>query len=143
MEWGRFYPNVTIPVGNRTLRQRQQRQQVNACVLNNTKTAGKITCDSELPDTRTEVLALRENLEPRASGVETLKGQVVATPAKFDTLLLQSKEGNQSANGNGAGEGGCSDAWERARSVQKRPTPADARESLTNYTWTTNRGIAF
>jgi len=48
--------------------------------------------DLELADSRTEVLAFSEGLEPRTCGIETLERQVVTTPVDFDTLLLQGEE---------------------------------------------------
>ena len=49
----------------------------------------------ELPDSRTEVIAFREGLQSRTRRIDTLKRQVVATPADLDTLLLQGKEYDQ------------------------------------------------
>jgi len=56
------------------------------------------------------VLALGENPEPRTRSIKSREGQSVPTPVKFNTLLLQSKEGNQSADRDGAGESRGRDA---------------------------------
>ena len=39
------------------------------------------------------------------SSVNTLEGESVTGPVELDILLLQSKEGNQGTNSDGAGEG--------------------------------------
>jgi len=65
---------------------------------------------SKLARTRTEVLPIGQRSKDGASGVNTLKGDVVAAPVDLKLLLLQGEEGDQGADSDGAGEGGRSDA---------------------------------
>ena len=73
--------------------------------------------DLELSDTWTKVLALCKNPEPRTRGIKARKGQGIPTPVELNTLPLQSKEGNQCADRDGAGESRGGDAEGTAQSV--------------------------
>lgn len=77
--------------------------------LNNTIDSRK-RVGLELANPRTEVLTLGEGPESWACGIDTLKGQVVTTPADFDTLLLQGEEYDQGGDRDGARESGGGDA---------------------------------
>ena len=65
---------------------------------------------SKLARTRTEVLSIGQRSKDGASGINTLKGDVVTTPVDLKVLLLQGEESDQGADGNGTGEGGRGDA---------------------------------
>jgi len=79
--------------------------------------------DLELSNTRAEVFALGENPEPRTRSIKTCQGQGVPTPIKFDTLPLESEEGDQCGDRDGAGESRGRDAERIAQSVCMKPTP--------------------
>ena len=93
--------------------------------------ARKNTRDLEFSNTGTEVLAISKNPEPRARKIQTRQGQGIPTPIELNTLLLQSKEGNQRADGDGAREGRGCDAESRGRSqIKEEPTPISEMHSL-------------
>jgi len=63
------------------------------------------------------MLSLDQLLKYRASAVNPIEGPGVTAPFDLNILLLQGEEGDQGANGNGAGEGRRGDAGGESSSV--------------------------
>ena len=76
----------------------------------------------ELANSRAEVLALSEGLESWTRGVEAFEWQIVATPADFNTPLLQGNKDDQGGSSNGTRKRGGGNA--KMKSIQTQVTLA-------------------